>query len=420
MSLEIEVDSDAVKKAFDQAYREVGKGTAVPGFRKGKAPRAILENYVSEEHVMEHAAEALVYPAYEEALKESGIEPFGPAEYELVHLVDAEPLKFKAKIPLAPTVELGNYVGIEVERLARQVSDEDVDAEIETIRQRSATVSNVEGRPLKEGDLAILQITELDGKTRETVIEVGKNLSSFDEGLAGMNIGETKIIELVYPEDHEDKETAGKESRVTVTLKDIKERQVPDLTDDLVKEISAKSEDKIETVEQLRNKIKSAMEQAASDLADADIQSKIIEKVVQSSTVHFPDAMLEHEVEHRLDDLVSELKTKNLTLEDYLQATGKTFEELKSRLDTSAERDITASLVIGEIAEKEKTEASDEDVETEITKMAEESGYPRESVAAYVDRTESKDAIKNRIIRRKVLDFLVHASNIKNVGREAS
>jgi trigger factor len=420
VSLEIEVEAEKVKKAFDQAYKEAGKHVNVPGFRKGKAPRAMLERYVSEDHIMEHAAEELVRPAYEEALEEAGIEPYGPAGYEIIHLADAEPFKFRAKVPLAPTVELGKYTGIEVERLSRQVSDEDVEKELESIRQRSAKVENVEGRPAKQGDLAIIRMVEPDGETKETVVEIGNNLASFDKGLIGMNIGETKTIDLVYPKDYEDKELAGTKSQTTVTLNDIKERQLPELNDEFVKQISEKSEEKIETVEQLKDKIKSAMEKAASDIADREIESKIIEKIVESSKIDIPDVMTEHEVAHRLQDLMSNLKNRNLTLEDYFEATGTNFEETQSRMESSAERDIKVSLALGEIAKAEKMEVSDEEVEAEITRMAEESSYPRESIAAYVDKTDGKEAIENRILRRKVLDFLVDNSNIKNVGQKAS
>jgi trigger factor len=233
-----------------------------------------------------------------------------------------------------------------------------------------------------------------------------------------MNKGETKSIELAYPEDHEDKEMAGQTSRVTVTVGDIKERQIPELDDDFVKAISEKSEEKIETVDQLKDKIRSAMEQAANDLADRQVESSLIEKIVEGSKVCFPDAMVEHEMEHRREDLLSELKSKNLTVEQYLEATGKTIEEIESSMKATVERDLRVSLVLDQISETEKIEVSDEEVEAEITKMAEESGYPRESVAAYVDKTDSKDSIRNRLLRRKVLDFLVQASNINNVGRK--
>ncbi|MEN6520784.1 MAG: trigger factor [Armatimonadota bacterium] len=420
ISLEIEVDSDAVKKAFDKAYKEAGKHTQVPGFRKGKAPRAILEKFVSEEHIKEHAAEELVYPAYDEALKEASIEPFAAAEYEVIHLEDAEPFKFKAKIPLPPAVELGNYKGMEVERFSRQVSDEDVDQQIETLRQNSAKVENVEGRPVQMGDLAIITLTELDGDSRETVVEAGKNLPSFDEGLIGMNKGETKSIELVYPDDYEEKELAGTKSISIVVINDIKERHIPELTDDFVKEVTQGSPEEIETVQALKDRVKSKLEEAASELADKEAHGKIVDMVLEVSKIDFPEVILYHEVSLRLKNLVGDLKSHDLTLDDYLDATDRTFDELQSQMEKSAAKDIRVSLVLSEIAEKEKIEATDEDVEEEITKMAEESGYPKESVAAYVDRTESKDSLKNRIIRRKVLDFLVDASNIKSVGQKKS
>ena len=420
MSLEIEVEPEVVSKAFDEAYVEVGRNTEVPGFRKGKAPRAILERHVSEERVKERAADKLVKPAYEQALEQAGIEPFGTAEYEVVRLADAEPFVFKARVPLPPSVELGEYVGVEVERLVPQVSDEEVDRELEEIRQRSAEVENVESRPIRRGDLAVIRLTERDGDPGEKAVEVGRNLPSFDEGLVGMSAGETKTIELLYPEDYEDRVLAGTSSWVTVTVIGIKERHVPELTDEFVRQITENSDDKIGTVRELKDKIRSAMEEAASELADRQVEAKIVEKVVERSKICFPEAMLDHEVAHRLQDLLRDLESRKRTLEEYLESTGASFEQLRSRVEKSAERDLRASLVIGEIGRREDVRVSDEDVEAEVGKIAQESNLVRESFNAYLDKTDGRQAIRGRLLRRKVLDFLVHASNINNVGGRAS
>jgi trigger factor len=163
MSIEIEVEPEEVKKAFDQAYKEFGQHTSVPGFRKGKAPRAMLERFVAEDRVKERAAEILAFPAFEKAVEEAGIEPFGQAEYEVVQIADNEPFKFKAKVPLPPKVELGEYKGIKVEKLTQAVSDADIQKEIDAIRERAAKVENVEGRPVQKGDLAIIEMTDAEG-----------------------------------------------------------------------------------------------------------------------------------------------------------------------------------------------------------------------------------------------------------------
>lgn len=420
LSLEIEVEQEQVKKAFSDAYKEVGAQTQVPGFRKGKAPRGILEKYVSEERVMERAANKLVQPAFEEAIKEAGVQPFGDAEYEVIHLADAEPFKFKATVPLPPTVELGTYVGLKVDRMVTKVSDEDVDNDIRRMLERMAKVEPVEDRPAKEGDLVILQMAEPNGEVRQTIVEVGKNLPSFDAGLTGIARGETKTIDLIYPEDYDDTALAGTSSHVTVTVSDIKERQIPELTDDLVKEMSANQEEKIETVAELKAKLKESMEKAAVDLADRKVETAIVEKIVETSTINFPGAMLDHEVAHRLQDMLADLEKRKMTLERYLEVTGQRFEDLRSEIEKASERDIRVSLVLDEVTAKEKIEVSDDEVNAELTKMAEEAGYPVESIRAYVDRTGGIQSIKHRVERNKVLDFLTHASNIKNVGKRNS
>ena len=420
MSIEIEVEQDAVKQAFNDAYRELGKHAEVPGFRKGKAPRSILEKYLSEERIRETAANKLVMPAYENAVKETGIEPFGDAEYEVIHLEDEEPFKFKAKVPLPPSVELGDYVGIEVDKIAQVVSDEHVDAEIDRILQRMAKVESVEDRPAQTGDLLIVQIASRGKESTETVIEVGKNLPSLDEGLVGMNKGETKTIDLVYPDDYADEELKGTTSHATVTISDIKERQIPEMNDELVKEISENSGEKLETVDELKTKIRESMEKASADLADRQVESQLVEKIVEKSTICFPEHMLDHEVAHRLQDLLADLEKRKMTLEDYLQATNSRFEDIRSKVEQAAEKDIKISLALAEVAKKENLEVSEEDIDAEIAKMAEETGYPAESVKAYIDHTNGRDGIGSRVERNKVLDFLVHASNIKNVGKSAS
>lgn len=420
VSLEIEVEQDKVSKAVDEAYREAGRRTAIPGFRKGKAPRPILERHISEEWVLERAAEKLLWPEYQKAVEEVGIAPFAEPSIELIHIADAEPLKFKAKVPLPPTVELGKYAGIEAERLTQKVSDEDVDREIQGIRDRFAKVENIEGRPVQSGDLVIVEMTEPGGETRETIVEAGSNLPSFDEGIIGMNAGETKTIELTYPEDYEEKDLAGTKSEMVVTVKDIKGRTVPELTDEFVREIAQKSGEKLESVEELKNKIRSNLEQSAADLADRKVESEVVDKVAENAQVCFPEVMLDHDVAHRLQDLISELKSRNMTLDDYLESTGRSFEQLRSEIERSAERDLKTSLVLGEIAEKEKIEVSDEELEAEVAKIAESSGQPKESIDAYLDKTDGKSAIRNRLLTRKVLDFLVNASNIKSIGRSAS
>lgn len=420
VSLEIEVEPGLVRSAIDEAYKEAGATTAVPGFRKGKAPRAVLERYVSEERVLARAADKLAQSAYERALEETGIKPFGEAEYEVVQLRDAEPFVFKAKVPLEPTVELGDYVGVEAERLVRQVPDEEVEEQVRSLAERRAEVSNVEGRPVQQGDLVVATVTEPDGETRESVFEVGKNLPSFDEGLIGMEIGQTKTVQLEYPEDFEDRTLAGRSDSVTVTVSSIKERHVPELTDEFVRQLNIGEEPKPQTVDELRSRVRTVLQTAADVVADQTVESEIVHKIVECSKVCFPDAMVEHEVAHRLSELVEELGSKKLRIEDYLRAEGTTFEELRSRIEQRVRTDLKATLVLLEVAKRESIEVTNEEVEEEISKLARESKVPAESVKAYLDKTGGRRRIEGRLLRRKVLDFLVHASNITHVGRAAS
>jgi trigger factor len=214
-----------------------------------------------------------------------------------------------------------------------------------------------------------------------------------------MEKGDTKTIEIAYPEDYEDKDLAGTTSTVVVTVNDIKSREVPEMTDELVKQISEGSEEKIETVGELKEKIKTAMEKAASDVADRQVEQNIVEKVIEGAEINFPEAMVREEVQHRFQDLLSELKSRKMTIEEYLEATGRTFEQLTSQLESASERDIKVNLVLYEVAKAENIEVTDEDVEAEIEKMAQESGMPVESIKAYMDKTGGRSSIESRLLR---------------------
>ncbi len=418
ITLEIEVGAEEVKKAFDRAYKEAGRHAEIAGFRKGRAPRSILENVLDKERIEGHAAEIMAEPAYAEALKEAEVEPYGAASYEVIHIADAEPFKFRATVPTAPTVELGKYTELKAKRLPKQVSESDVEARINELRQSAATVESVEGRPVEKGDMVIVAIAQDDSDPRDTVLEVGNNLESVDSGLVGMNAGETKTIDVVYPEDYGDKSVAGQQLQIVVTLNDIKRRNIPELTDEFVKTLKLTNGDEdVETVEALTNYVRESLEKAFSDLADKEVETGLVDQVVEGSTICFHDSVLENEVGHRLQDLVKDLQSRKMTLEDYFRTTGKSFSDIQENISKSAERDIKISLVLEEIAKKESIEVADEDIEAEITKMAEETGYPRESIMAFVDKTDGRQVISDKIARRKVLEFLVNASNIKNVGR---
>lgn len=420
VELEVEVGAEDVSRAVNEAYREFGEVTEIPGFRKGKAPREILARYVSEERLKKRVAEELVPDALADAVKEAGIEPFAQPDIEIMNVEDKAPLVFKASVPLPPKTELGNYVGIEVDRLIPVVTDEQVQQQIDEMRERTSTYEPVEGRPVQQGDRVLLQMVNEsdpeDQPDRRSVI-VGENLPSFDEGLLGMNVGEEKVIEIVYPEDFSTSELAGKTAPIRTNVLEVNERKLPELDDEWAKTVGSRMGKETESLEQLKDQIRVEMERTAAESADRQVESKIVQEIMDSSNVCYPEVLRDHEVMHRLQDMVRELERLGSTLEEYLARSDRTPEQLREELEKVVDQDLKVMLVLSEIAEKENIQVEDEDIAQEIKREAEARGVPVESYQAYVDKTNARDAIAERLFRRKILDFLVHASNIKSIGQ---
>lgn len=427
IDLQIEIEVEKVKSAVDETYKDLAKVTNIPGFRKGKAPRAILERFLDEEKVKDRVADRLMQPAYKEALEEMKIEPFAPADVEMIKFELNEPMVFKAKVPLPPKVELGQYKDLEIERKVLPVTDEDVDGEIQHMLERQAQYNQIFDRSVIDGDTVLLEMKEdsnPEEEMKKQVVQVGSNLPDFDKGIIGMNPDEEKVIEVTYPDDYDSEELKGKSVQIRVKIIEIHERILPELTDEWVKERfyhepeegEEPSEDSIDTVEKLKARMRSSMEKAAEDVADSNVHEEIIKKIVEGSDVCFPDVMVEERVHERLDELNEELKKRQVNFEQYLKRTGQTYEQIHDNYAEDARKGIKTMLALGEVVEKENLKVADEDVETEMKTMSEDRGVPIETIRAYVDKTDSLQSIRNRILQKKVLDFLMQASNIKNVG----
>jgi len=425
VELEVEVDVEKVQSAIDSTYQDIARETTVPGFRKGKAPKVVLQNYLDADRVKDRASEKLLRSAYSEALEESKLEPYAPADVELVKFDAGEPMVFKARVPLAPKVEVGKYSGLEVERNLHKVTDEDVDKQLDAFREREAELVPVTDRPVQEGDTVNVRLSK-DGDSEEPQpvrAVVGDNLPEFDAALIGMSTGEEKAIDITYPEDYGAEDLRGQTRHWNVTVVGIEQKKLPDLTDEWVKTTYAGSDaedtsedDRIDSVEKLRSRIRDGMERMAAEQADEAVRNNIVEQVVKSSTICFPEFMVNESVETRLNELVESLSQRKVTLDDYLKHTHTSMEDLRNRYAEESREYIRLLLVFREIVEKESIEVTDEDYGAELISMAAERGTTPEAVRAYVEKAGSEENIRNRILRKKVVDFLVGASNIKNVG----
>lgn len=428
VDLRIEIEADVFKSAIDDAYKQLAKTVKVDGFRPGKTPRVVLEKVVGDEAAIERALDKLIQPAYSEALTETKVEPWAQAEIDLEECEIGKPLVFVAKVPLAPKVELGQYVGLEVERNVGAITNDDVDAEILKMRQRQMKFEQITDRPAQLEDTAVLELfdeEEPDAEPKKDVAVIGEALPEFNEALTGMNVGDEKPVAVTYPEDYPKEDLKGKEKSMRVKLVELHKGTLPELTDEWVAEYFAPPADLpeppaadeiVDTVEKLQAKVRSVLEEQAIESADTQVQDQILDKVIAGSTIDYPDVMVKENVDERLNQLMKRLSDQGITLEAYLQYQNKTVEQLREQYAETADKALKLNLAIYEVVEKENIKVEEADVESEIAKIAEANHLPIESAKAYIDSTGRQKDIQYQLLHKKALDFLVGASNIKNVG----
>ena len=410
VALTIEVETDKVVVAVDRAYREYSKYVSVPGFRKGKAPLTFVKQRVPEADVRQRAAEILVEPAYAEALKQEDVTPFAQPKLELVQLEFAEkPFIFKAIVPTAPEVELGTYTGLTVERPKYELTDENVETQLQKMRERAADFPEVE-RPVQMGDLVVADLgANVDARPeasemRPTMIEVGAdNLPGFDEQLVGLSVGDEKTFTLTYPKDYPDAELAGEEAEFTIQINKVHEKQIPELTDDLAKKLS---NDKFDTLDALRAELKTDMEKSLEASSEGQTESKLIDQILETSTVKFPPILVESEVEDDVKELLARLERQGVTLDEYLETVGKTRERLLGELQDSARKRIQIGLLLGKVADTEQLSLTDADLDAALAERAAEERTTPAAVRAMLMSQGGLEGLRNRTQAKKVLDFL--------------
>lgn len=411
--LTIEVDTEKVAESIEEVYKDYAKHATVPGFRKGKAPRHLLERMIDQESLKRSAIENMVGEAYYEAIKQEDIHPYTDPEIDIVQYEPGKPFIFKANVPLPPKVELGDYKGIEVERRTVEITDEDVDAQVKYLQDSRATTDKVEGRGIGPNDIVIAELSsgpqgEEKSEPKRSLIQMGSNIPGFDENVLGLNPGERKSFDITYPEDYSDAELAGKVFSFDVSVESLRERKVPELDDTF-----AKSVGEFENMDALRADMKKHIIESAEETADREVEHKIIDEIVARSTVCFPDVMVDHEAHHDAEELGKRLSQQGITIEQYLKRSNKSEEDFIQELRAEASKKLSIGLVLGDIADAENLEVSDADVDAEIDRIVAESNAERESVEEYMESRGGKPFLKNSMYNKKIMDYLKSVSVIK-------
>jgi len=402
--LQVEAEPEEVERSLEEAYRHLVKRADVPGFRKGKAPRAMLERYLGKEALLNEAVERLVPQLYSRAVEEQGIDAIAQPEIEITQ---TDPVIFKATVPLRPTVELGNYREIRVDPEPVEVAEEEVEKVIEQIRYQHAPWQPAE-RPIQFGDLVTIDVkgsledsSTLDRKDLQ--YQVLKDLPfpvpGFSEQLEGLEKGEEKEFTISFPADYEISHLAGKEYPFRVVVSEIKEKKLPELNDEFAKSLGEGFED----LESLRQRIASNLKAMAEERERRRLEEKVIEAVVELSKVDFPPVLVEWEI----DRLIRE---KEASLEERIKSRGKSGEELREELRPLATRRATVYLVLGKVAEEEKIEVAEAEIEEEVEAIAQEAGERGEELRKFF-HSAARQSLEEALLTRKTVKRLVEIAS---------
>jgi trigger factor len=418
--LDVTMDPQEVARAFDTVYREFSRHVNVPGFRPGKAPRAIVERYVNADKVRERALDKLIRDSYAKALEEQGITPYALPDIEPTDLEDKKPFSYKATVPLEPQVTLGEYIGLAVERPVIPVTDEMVERRLEKIRLENARVERVTDRGVERGDVLIaenkivLEGQEDGAAPRRQIINVGNNIPGFDDAILGMMPNEERTFELTYPDDYDEEDRRGKRATFTVHLNSISAKRMPDLDDAFAQKVAH-----VETIEDLRAGLKATMELESARLSDQIVEQRLIQQIHDGATLYYPDSLVRDEFRDDWQRLLEQLASSRVTYEDYLRQTGQTSDELRDKMVQQAVVSVRTSLVLRQIAQQERMQASEADIDAELDRLLESSRVTEEQAEEYRSVPSRRAQIAGALIQQQLRDFLFTSNTITDVEQAA-
>ncbi len=415
-TLEISVSPEKLEEGIMKSYLKNVKKFNIAGFRKGKAPRKIIERHYGEAVFYEDAINIICPDEYDNAVKEHNLEPVDRPDIDIVEIESGKGLIFKATVTVKPEVVLGEYKGIEAEKKEYNVTDEDVDNEIEKMREKNARLVEVSDRPVKKGDITIIDFKgfvdgeQFEGGTSENhKLEIGSEqfIPGFEDQLIGVEIGKEADVNVQFPEGYRNEELSGKPALFKVTVKEIKEKQLLSLDDEFAKDVS-----EFDTLEELKADIRKKREEEAKRLEKQQYEDEVISKIVENASVDIPQVMIDAQVNIMLRDFDYQLRYQGLNLEAYLKYMNMDIEKLKESYLEVAKGRVKSQLVLEKIAEAEAVAATEEDLNEEIEKTAKQYNQDLEKFKKTL-KDDEIEYIKDGIIIQKTIDFLVESSVAK-------
>lgn len=419
--LTIEVSAEELEKALESAYQKNKNKMSIPGFRKGKVPRKMIEQMYGPAVFYEDAANELIPDAYEKALEECEEEVVSSPTIDVVQIEKGKPFIFTAEVALKPEVTLGKYKGVKVEKAEVEVTEEEIDAQIEKERENSARTITVTDRPVKDGDITTLDFEGFvdgvpfeGGKGGDYPLTIGSGsfIPGFEEQLIGAEIGKETEVNVTFPEDYHSADLAGKAAVFKCTVKEIKEKELPDLDDEFASEVST-----FDTLAEYREDVKKTLAQQKADAAKSAKEEAVIEAVVEDAKMEIPDAMLETEQRQMVDEFAQRMQMQGLTMEQYMQFTGTNPQMLLEQAKPQALKRIQSRLVLEAVAKEENLAADDAEFEAEIKDMAEKYQMETDKIKDMLGERGRKQVLEDLAIR-KAVEFLVeNAKEGKAAGK---
>ena len=411
VKLTVELDTAEVQKAFDRAYKRAGKDLKVPGFRPGHAPRAMIERMVDPQRIAEEAADVFVRDTFPKAIEQEGLKP-DPGTRPSVSLEsydpDAKAATYSAKVPLPPVIELGEYKGVAVDRPDTDVTDEEIQFQIDELRKRKGVRETVTDRGLSEGDVAVVNIREegTEGEGTSFMTVVGQTFPALDEAITGMSTEEIKSVEIAFPEEFSNKAFAGTTKKVQLAVNSASTVKLAELDDTFAQEFQA------ESVEDLKGRMRESILTAKQQLGREMMQEQILEKLRTTSTIHVSDNMWEALAGQRLSEIQQEQAKDGKTIEQYAEENGMTLDELVGKWNEQAKIHVERAMVVRDIFEKENLQLTNGDLNTELFYMASEYSVQPQELLGQLQSNNALPELQFRAISRKVTDFLLASASV--------
>jgi trigger factor len=415
IQLEIEVDAEKFEQGIQKSFAKNSSRFNIPGFRRGKAPRYMVEKFYGEQVLYEDAINAICPEAYDEAVEENDLHPVDRPEIDIKQIGKGKTFIFTAKVTVKPDVELGEYKGVEVQKANALVTDEDVEKEIASVQDKNSRLVAVEDRPVASGDTAIIDFEGfMDGAAFEggkgtdysLVIGSGTFIPGFEDQLIGLSAGDEKDVNVTFPEDYGQKDYAGKPALFKVKVKEIKLKELPALDDDFAKDIS-----EFDTFEEYKADLRKKLVENAEHKAHHENEDNVVEKVVENATVEIPAVMVEKRVDDLVYDFAMRLRYQGLELDKYLEIMGTDIKTFRDQFSKRAEQEVKTQLVIEKIGVVEGIAPSDEETDEEIKKLAENYKQSEEDFRQHL-KPDDIEYIRGNLVSRKTVDLLMENAKL--------